>query len=302
MSPHHAQADTFGNGENIFTIDFVAVGDAGNPDDNTGYGAVGYDYRISTYEVSEQMITKANTLGGLGLTQDSRGANRPATSMSWNEAARFVNWLNTSQGYQAAYNFAVNPGDSGYGAGNANDNILLWSASEAFSQTNLFRHKDAVYFLPSEDEWYKAAYYSGSGSVYFDYATQQNIGDPPTAVASGTGANEAVFQQGGGIGPADITQAGGASHYGTVGQGGNVWEWQESAFDGDSDSLSENRGRRGGYWVNPENALRASARLSSPPTLQSDIIGFRVASVPEPASASLLLGALGLLAVRRRRR
>ena len=53
------------------------------------------------------MIDKANTLGGLGITKDTRGANQPATSVSWNEAARFVNWLDTSQGFTPAYKFAL---------------------------------------------------------------------------------------------------------------------------------------------------------------------------------------------------
>ncbi|MEM1060650.1 MAG: SUMF1/EgtB/PvdO family nonheme iron enzyme [Verrucomicrobiota bacterium] len=301
IGPHTAQADTFGSGANLFTIDFMAVGDAGNPADNTGFGGVVYDYRISTYEINEDMINKANTLGGLGLTQDNRGANKPTTSMTWNEAARFVNWLNTSQGYQAAYNFAVQPGEGGY---DPNANLVLWDAADAWTDggQNLFRHKDAFYFLPSENEWYKAAYYSGTGNVYFDYATQQDIGDPPTPVASGTGADETVYGQTLATGPADITLAGGASHYGTVGQNGNAWEWNESAFTPPNDSPNEFRVFRGGAWTFGESVMRSTAPFTIRPMEQINTLGFRVGSViPEPASASLLLGALGLLVVRRRR-
>ena len=50
-------------------------------------------------EVSEQMIADYNIYSaGPTITKDTRGANKPATGVSWNEAARFVNWLNTSQG------------------------------------------------------------------------------------------------------------------------------------------------------------------------------------------------------------
>ena len=67
-----------------------------------------YDYSISTYEVSEAMIDAYNTANpSILITKDTRGADKPATSVSWNEAARFVNWLNTSQGYQAAYKFTT---------------------------------------------------------------------------------------------------------------------------------------------------------------------------------------------------
>src|SRR5262245_5041279 len=84
-----ARADTFGSGASQFSIDFVMIGNPGNPADTTGYpipaGSVPYVYQIGTYEISEQMIDKANALGGLGITKDTRGPDRPATSISWLE-------------------------------------------------------------------------------------------------------------------------------------------------------------------------------------------------------------------------
>ena len=102
-----ASADTFGSGANQFTIDFVTIGNPGNPpdDDPNPAGAVDYTYRMGKYEVSEQMIDNANALGGLGITKDTRGPDKPATSVTWYEAARFVNWLNTSSGSVPAYKF-----------------------------------------------------------------------------------------------------------------------------------------------------------------------------------------------------
>ena len=163
-----AHADTFGSGGNAFTIDFVTIGNPGNANDSgttglyfTPYGGVGYTYRMGTYEVSEDMIAKANTLGGLLITKDTRGVNKPATSVSWNEAARYVNWLNTSSGYAPAYKFAVQPGGGGY---TGNEDLVLWTVSDAgYDAGNLYRNSNAHYFLPSENEWYKAAFYSGSG-------------------------------------------------------------------------------------------------------------------------------------------
>ena len=52
-----AQADTFGGGTNTFTIPFVPIGNAGNIADSTTYGAVPYEYRASTYEITQDAIT-----------------------------------------------------------------------------------------------------------------------------------------------------------------------------------------------------------------------------------------------------
>ena len=102
------------------------------------------------------------------------------TGISWYEAAAFVNWLNTSQNYQAAYQVSYNEGTGEW-------SMDLWDSAEAWQLggENLYRHRDAHYFLPSVDEWYKAAYYDPALNVYFDYPTGQNVGDPPTAVTSG---------------------------------------------------------------------------------------------------------------------
>jgi formylglycine-generating enzyme required for sulfatase activity len=157
------------------------------------------------------MINKANAEGGLGLTKDTRGPDKPATSVTWNEAARFVNWLNTSSGSLPAYKFAIQPGEPGYVA---NTDIQLWTPSDAgYDPNNLYRNSQAKYFLPSVHEWYKAAYYDPTTGVYFDYATGSN--STPTAVANGTAAGTAVyFHQ---SVPADIMLAGGLSPYGTMG-------------------------------------------------------------------------------------
>jgi len=287
-----------------FDMDFAEVGDTTNVDDglsgSTAYGAVSYEYRMGVNEVSVKMINDYNAApanSGLQITKDTRGADKPATSVSWNEAARFVNWLNTSEGYQAAYLFETT---------GANDNISLWSSADAWQLggENLYRHKDAYYFLPSEDEWYKAAFYDGNSMAYYDYATGQDIGDEPTAVAGGTAAGTAVYGQSFATGPADIDDAGGLSYYGTMAQSGNVFEWGESALDGGNDTNSESRVLRGGLWINLSIDLQSSSRDDLGPVYESIGLGFRVASVsvvPEPSSVGLLvIGAMGCMLRRKR--
>ncbi len=151
-----ARADSFGIGANTFTIDFVDIGNAGNTDDiglgggvySSPYGGVSYGYRMGAYEIPQDAITKATNLGLTNVVSGPWTGNQPATSITWYEAAAFVNFLNTSTGHQAAYQ--INAGVTA---------LTLWSSGDAWQLDgeNLYRHKDAYYFLPSEDEWYKAA-------------------------------------------------------------------------------------------------------------------------------------------------
>jgi formylglycine-generating enzyme required for sulfatase activity len=296
MTQLSAQADTFGGGTtNEFTIDFVNIGNTGNAADTTGYGAVPYEYRASTYEITQNAITKATASGMANVSAGAWSNNQPAATISWYEAAAFVNFLNTNSGKTAAYNLAW--------SGTA-WSMTLQSSSNAWTLggTNLYRNKDAYYFLPSENEWYKAAYYNAAGTNYFSYPTGSN--SVPTAVASGTNAGSAVYN-GAASAPAIVNRAGGLSPYGTMGQGGNVFEWNESANDGSNSLSSENRAIRGGYWLNDSQSLRSSgqfARYNNTPTFAATWVGFRVASVPEPSTYALLLmtGAGWLLWKRRK--
>ncbi|MEQ8846679.1 SUMF1/EgtB/PvdO family nonheme iron enzyme [Botrimarina sp.] len=287
-------ADTFGSGDLAFEIPFVTIGDPGNPADTTGApnpaGSVGYTYRIGKYEVPEQAIRKANELSEaagdpLAITIDDRVPNKPATRLSWFEAARFVNWLNAEKGAAPAYKFD--------GAGE----FQLWSPGDVgYDPQNPFRNSLSQYFIPSVDEWYKAAYYDPTLDAYWDYPTGSD--EPPTPVASGTELGTAVWNQPTGL--ADITQSGGPSPFGTIAQGGNVEEWQETTLFGDPTSLlsPDTRGVRGGQAGLVTNAFPLSV-LGGDDSLagRSSQIGFRVAAVPEPASAlSLNLALVGFLA------
>jgi sulfatase modifying factor 1 len=299
-----ARGDVFVSGTSPFTIDFVDVGVPGNAADTSGApspaGGVSTLYRIGVYEISERMVMLASTAGNLGIVSSVRGADKPATDLTWNEAARFVNWLNTSKGLSPAYKFAVQPGAPGY---DANADLLLWTVSDlGYNAANPYRNSNAGYFLPSVDEWYKAAYFKG-GSVnagYWDYPTGSDI--DPTAVASGTGAGTAVF--GGQSGPADITAAGGVSAMRTVGQGGNVYEWYETAASGTNNSPAAARGFRGGSWANFSTSMSSLELSSQSPQTSADFIGIRVAAVPEPATPALITvaGAVALISRLRVRR
>jgi len=287
-------------------MDFVTIGNPGNAADTTGSpnpaGSVGYTYDIGKFEVSEDMITKYNanfgTANNLVITKDGRGTNKPATSITWNEAARFVNWLNTSTGNQAAYKFASGSDIAA--------NIELWTSGEAgYDVNNKYRNSLAKYVLPSYNEWYKAAYYNPTNSTYYDFPNGSDT--RPTAVTGGTGPNTAVYTQSGEAsptGPADVDQAGGLSPYGVMGLGGNAREWQESSFDLANSSVSSSRGSRGGSWLFAPGNLSSRNLPNNDPSFEFYLIGFRVAMVqPVPEPSMMVIGmvfGLGGLAAKRR--
>lgn len=308
----------FGNGANEFQMQFVTIGDPSNAPDpdpdaqpiSPTLGRVDYEYGIGKFEVSEGMIDKYNagygTASGLMITKNERGENKPATGVSWNEAARFVNWLNTSTGGFAAYKFTTN---------GVNDDVDLWTIDdlEDYDATNPMRSKRATYVLPSYNEWYKAAYYDPAQGVYFDYPTGSN--SPPLAVTSGRRRGTAVFGQVMEQGPADVNLAGGLSPYGVMGLGGNVYEWEESFYDPfesiENMSGASDRGFRGGDYNDNSSILSSSQRSQFPPSYEgSTTVGFRIvtlsphatSTVPEPSTMVIgaCLGVASLAATRRK--
>ena len=288
---------------------FVPVGDAGNPSDPaTNYGSVGYDYRIGKYEVTLSQyaaylnaIAVTDTYGlyhsGLNSTILRSGVSgaysysllaspsRPLGSVSLLDAARFANWLQNGQ--PTGLQTAATTEDGGY--------TLLGNVSTAFT-----RNANAKVWLPSYAEWYKAAYYdpTNDGSSYWLYPTRSDT-LPDHPVGSTTDPNTANFSQTA-VGILDVgsyTLA--QSYYGTFDQGGNVFE----AIDYSSGTPRGNF--VGGVWAYDEAWLRSTATTTAnvaPSAHLSNGGGFRVASsVPEPASAVLLLGGAALLGLRRRR-
>jgi formylglycine-generating enzyme required for sulfatase activity len=271
-----AQADTITHGSTTINMAFVNVGNPGNPADSTGYGEVGYAYRIGTYDVTAAQWAAVYAADPNVGNAAYWSGSQPAAGMTWNQAAEFCNWLTTGNALSGYYSIS---------GGVATPNALSHDAYAALYGT--------TYFLPTENEWYKAAYYSGSGSTYYQYATGSN--SVPTAVISGTAAGTGVFA-GNGVyptAPAAVDEAGGLSPYGTMGQDGNVWQWNETA-------IGSSRGLRGGYWDGNSDFLAASYRNGRNPSVGTSVIGFRVASseaVPEPGSITLVVcGGLCLLA------
>ena len=230
-------------------------------------------------------ITRSGSSGSYTYAVKTNMGDKPVNYVSWFDAARVANWL-----------------QNGQGSGSTETGAYTLVGGQT-SGTAPAVNPGASYFLPTENQWYKAAYYKGGSAMadYWDYATQSDT--TPTAVtAGGTGIgsarstdnsanyNNAALWNGQTGNVTTVGTNGGASAYGAFDMSGNVQEWND--LTGASDS---SRGLRGGGWGNNASGLSSSGRLSWNPSYQDLDIGFRLASpvaVPEPST--WVMGLVGI--------
>ena len=274
------------HGATTVNMDFVTIADPGNAGDVQSqgtFGAVEYVYNIGKYEVTENQWDVVSGIANDLLNNPGRWSDdQPVAEISWHEAAMFTNWLTSGDVTQGAY--AID------GSG------VVTGIDRASAQSSY----GTVYFLPTENEWYKAAYYDGGTSTYYGFPTGSDA-TPDGIDFNGDTEFDAVFYDGYNQGhPNNVDNAGVLSAYGTMGQGGNVWEWNETAADWWSRRI------RGGFWRDGSGLLHASFCGNWDPTSENYNIGFRVASsaaVPEPGSVLVWagLGVIGLIWLRHRK-
>ena len=297
------------------TIDWSPVGNPGNaadPADGDGgtagienFGAVPYAYNIGKYDVTaSQYVEFLNakdstglnslglynsgmsnvTFGGINFSAGNANGskysaisgreNHPVSDVNWYDAIRFANWLNNGQGN----------GDTESGA-----YTLLGGTPVPSNGLGITRNAGATVFLPSENEWYKAAFYDPETSSYFRYPTSSDIA--PTATGPTTTPNSANYDNAVGNLTDVGAYSGTTSPYGAFDMGGNVYQWNEALIFGFV------RGVRGGWFNSAEGyGLSSSDRVNSFPADSTVLIGFRVASVvPEPNTFVLAIFAFGMM-------
>jgi len=292
-------------------LPLMAVGNAGNAGELSGAGAGGfgpdricgaadYEYRMGKFEVTTGQYTEflnavaASDTYGLynanmwshdwGCKIDQSGLDgsytysvaadredRPVNYVDWGDAARFGNWL--TNGMPTGAQGLSTTEDGSYFLNGAVSNVALMAVT---------RKAGAQYVIPSEDEWYKAAYHKNDGPTgnYFDYPTSSDA-VPSNVLTDPDPGNNANFASSSAPrytiwSPYYRTEAGefenSESPYGTFDMTGNVREWNEAII-----GSYPYRGYRGGgfysYWVD----LRASAREGFHPTRSDWMSGFRVA-------------------------
>ena len=289
-----SSSQTFGTGSNQFTLDFTTIGNTNQAaDPATGYGNVPYTYAMGKYDISQNQLDAAAANGLQGVPGGAYSGDKPASDVSWYQAAAFVNWLNTSKGYSPAYDLTY--------SGGAYSMSLWQSGQSGYDPSNPFRNSQAVFVLPSVDEYYKAAFGLSDGSGYTLYAVGSNAA--PLAVASGTDAGTAVYgNPGAEVQPASVKQAGGLSSYGTLGLAGTVFLWTETSTNGVNTNATDPRVIRGGFWDSSAYVLKSttSGYYGDVTATNIDTLGFVVAeitanAIPEPSVFALLgMGALAL--------
>jgi formylglycine-generating enzyme required for sulfatase activity len=294
-----------------FTMEMVTVGNAGNANDpedgdsiNPGvqnFGSVAYEYKIGKYEVTNDQyvqflnavaaadpnglydtnmssnprggITRAGTSPNFTYAAKELMGDKPVGYVNWYDAQRFCNWLHNGRRGGAQ------------GPGTTEDGAYTFTGPLAVGG----RNAGARFHLPSENEWYKAAYHhpveqGGDTDNYWLYPTRSNSA-PTIATADGAGsidndtANIANYDRGadwnGQDGNATTVGSGGpgsASFYGAFDMGGNHIEWTEQL------TATSFRVLRGGAWVGTPDLLESALWSGGFPASGNVDYGFRVAS------------------------
>jgi formylglycine-generating enzyme len=312
----------------LASIETVPVGDPGNapytPYPSSNYGAVAYTYRMAKYEVTAAQYTEFlnakaksdpfglyNTLmnydddpdhywgcnikrtgssGNYTYSVASDWANRPVNYVSWYDCIRFVNWLQNGQGSDA---------DTESGTYAISGSGPYWTVDVPSAATRAtWTPTTGHWVLPSDNEWYKAAYYDPQkpgGAGYWSYPTRSDTTPINALPDPGNHANFRNDAPGVGeytIGsPYNRTPVGAfantVSAYGSFDLAGNVWEWNED----DSSGVPGYRALRGGSCFGyARNLLPNTGYTYFDSKREFGDGGFRVAWVPEPAGTTMLLG------------
>jgi formylglycine-generating enzyme required for sulfatase activity len=190
-----AEGDAASNDAAPVSVPTVAVTNAGNkPDPVTLAGAVDHDFRIAQYEITIGQYTaflnavaqvdphglynpkmatdlqvagiartggsgkfKYSVIPPSGPVQISAATpdQRPMTYVSWFDSARFANWMSNKQ--PSGRQTRTTTENGAY-------NLLSTTAKRGLAvpknTVNPNTGSPPIYFLPTENEWYKAAYYN----------------------------------------------------------------------------------------------------------------------------------------------
>lgn len=261
--------------------EFVRVGYPNNKPDRYRFGCVPYVYDIGKYQVTNadwcaflnavgkersfalklyHKDMSSGILGGIDLIFPNRQPptatpqplafackpgweRKPVVYVRFTDACRYCNWLQTGDTEKGAYDFS----------GEYPKRIC-----------------GAKFFLPTNDEWYKAAYFDGRR--YWEYPTGDEL----------PRMDQANFERGDELakGPpfyfADVDEyADSPSPCGAVQMGGNAWEMLEQVWM-DAHGRPQNQ-YRGGSFGYTETGLSRQNCDSAPYNGRCYVFGFRLA-------------------------
>ena len=274
----------------LVEFEWLLVGNPGNAADiSSGFGAVDHSFLIAKYEVTNAQyaqflnakavsdplnlynitmsagaggISRSGVPGSYSYSPIPGRENKPVNWVSYYDVLRFTNWMHNGQG----------EGDTETGAYTLEGGLAV-----PFNAETVQRNADARVFLPTEDEWYKSAYHNAKGLKETDYFLYPFRSDEVTScVPPPGGENHANCARA----VTDVVDKGSYPEsigpYGTLDQGGNVWEWNVGLVAG---ALPVMRG--GGYYIGP-GSLASSWQDQWAASGEFSFAGFRVAA---PATA-----------------
>lgn len=276
FQPRKAAEVNMRNPNDILGNEYVRVGDEGNRGDkeNKFFGRVNYKYLIAKTELSNEsycrflnavareadpyglydMNMATGACSGILRTKTSEGFkysckegwdNRPVVYVNYYDICRFANWMHYGCPHTGKCELGTTEGTASQGAYNTTDFEEVRAGKKAPYKEFGERNVGAKFWIPSENEWYKAAYYDPEmvgNRKYHDYPTRTS--DAPTQeqanymVDNHFAVGEPFY-----VAPVDSFENA-PSYYGTLQQGGNVWEWIEDWQYG----IVGSRGLRGGSW------------------------------------------------------
>ncbi len=246
-------------------MEFVVVDNPGNNKDPIyNFGHVPYLFEIGKYEITNQeyaeflnaiarfddcygLYSTSMTIGLFGGIERSQQngefiysakqnwQKRPVVYISWYDLARMANWLHYGKPSTGRSELGTTEGTHKTGAYDTRYFPRHYSEAVEVERLPLYRNKKALYWIPNEDEWYKAAHYDPTiegKRKYWDYPVRThqlpNNSEPP-----GDEHSVNFFRETFAIGkPFFLTEVGAyplaSSYYQTYDQGGNVWEWLEN--------------------------------------------------------------------------
>jgi len=316
-----SRADVFNMGSGQKSVEFVAVGNAGNAADSlTGLGTVAYNYNLGKYDVTAAQyveflnaVAKTDTYdlyntemsgasycniqraGALGsYVYSTSTPDRPVNFVSFGRATRFCNWL--ANGQPTGVQDATTTEDGSYALNGATENASLLLVK---------RKANARYVLPTENEWYKAAFYDpnkADGPGYWLYPTCSDT-VPTAATPPGSNAGSANYKSVAG----GLTDVGAytysAGPYGTFDQGGLLYQWTDTFMTTPYTGFAA---MNSSFLSGDSAQLRSNNKVYPwSPIREYNFLGFRVAMVPEPSAITLLwaagITALGMVGWRMRK-
>lgn len=272
---------------------FVTVGDPGNvcdPQPQGCFGAVSYIFEVDEFEVTNEDyaifltavadfdpnslyhasmtgISRAGPSGAYTYTAAVSRRDRAVDFVSTWDAMRYANWLHNGK-------------PSGSQSPSTTEDGAYTMDAQDILDNKVRRNEFALYALPSQDEWHKAAYFDGAN--YFDNPASSDDAMVCGNVSATAGASncDGVENHITDVG----SYTGSQSPVGAYDMGGNVWDWTET--------IGPDHDRRiwkgGGWFFGPEWAL-ASAQHGGAPTSEFGSIGFRVVKLPMAVEVPALL-------------